>query len=216
MSSAEILGVALAFLGWILSIASCVLPMWEVTAFTDRSFITSEMTWEGIWMSCMFRSTGQIACDIYDSILDLKEVTQVARALTITSIVLGILGLFAAIIGAKWTTCLDEEAAKARMMIVAGVALILASLTQIIPVSWFAHDIVKDFYHSGAEVKGEKKEFGEALYLGWAAAVFLLIGGGIFVSSWHQKRQKKYGPPSKIYSQPKSVTPSDYDKRGYV
>lgn len=215
MPAAELLGAALALLGWISAFVSCVLPMWKVTAFTDKSIITTETTWEGIWMSCVFRSTGHIACEIYDSMLDLSGDVQAARALTVTAILLGIVGLCAAIVGAKFTTCLDEEAAKARMMTVAGVALIVASLAQVIPVSWFAHNIIQDFYSSEG-VREQKRELGEALYLGWAAAAFLLTAGSILLTSSSQKPRQKYRPPSKIYTQPQPVKPSDYDRGNYV
>ncbi|XP_004569630.1 claudin-4 [Maylandia zebra] len=210
----EILGVALAFLGWIFAIASCVLPMWKVTAFIQSNIITTETSWEGIWMECRIQSTGYMGCKIHYSMLDLSPELQAARALTILSILLGIVGLFAAFVGAKCTNCVDEKATKAQVMIVAGVNFILASLSQMIPVSWFAHNIMMDFHNSTGS--GEKKDFGAALYLGWAAAAFLLIGGAILLCSRPQKPQKKHGPPSTVYAQPKSVVPSDYDRKDYV
>uniref|UniRef100_A0A8C7CSB0 Uncharacterized protein n=1 Tax=Oncorhynchus kisutch TaxID=8019 RepID=A0A8C7CSB0_ONCKI len=49
----EILGVILAVLGWILSIVSCAMPMWRVSAFIGVNIITAQTMWEGIWMTCM-------------------------------------------------------------------------------------------------------------------------------------------------------------------
>uniref|UniRef100_A0A3Q3MPQ6 Claudin-3-like n=1 Tax=Mastacembelus armatus TaxID=205130 RepID=A0A3Q3MPQ6_9TELE len=143
----EILGVTLAVLGWISAIVSCALPMWRVSAFIGVNIVTAQMTWEGIWMNCVVQSTGQMQCKIHDSMLALSADLQAARALTIISIVIGILGVLVAITGAKCTNCVDEESAKARVMIAAGVAFIVASLTQLIPVSWSAHTIIVEFYN---------------------------------------------------------------------
>uniref|UniRef100_H2L717 Uncharacterized protein n=1 Tax=Oryzias latipes TaxID=8090 RepID=H2L717_ORYLA len=159
----EILGVALAVLGWISAIASCALPMWRVSAFIGVNIVTAQVTWEGIWMNCVVQSTGQMQCKIHDSMLALSGDLQAARALTVISIVLGVLGVLVSITGAKCTNCVDEEASKARVMIAAGVAFILASLMQIIPVSWSAHAIVTEFY-SPLIPEAQKREIGAALF----------------------------------------------------
>ncbi|RVE65135.1 hypothetical protein OJAV_G00133700 [Oryzias javanicus] len=212
----EILGVTLAFLGWISAIVSCALPMWRVTAFIGVNIVTAQVTWEGIWMQCVVQSTGQMQCKIYDSMLALSGDLQAARALTVISIVLGVLGLLVTITGAKCTNCVDEEGSKARLMIAAGVAFVSASITQLIPVSWSAHTIVMEFYNPLIP-EAQKREIGGALYLGWAAAGFLLIGGAILCSSCPKQAEKRYGPPSKMaYTQSRSAAPSGYDRRDYV
>lgn len=212
----EIIGVTLAILGWISAIVSCALPMWRVSAFIGVNIVTAQVIWEGIWMNCVVQSTGQMQCKIHDSMLALSGDLQAARALTIISIVVGVLGVLVAIMGAKCTNCVDEEAAKARVMIVSGAAFILASLTQLIPVSWSAHTIIMEFYNPVIP-EAQKREIGAALYLGWAAAAFLLIGGGILCFSCPPKPEKRYGPPSKmIYHQTRSTVPGSHDRRDYV
>ncbi|XP_008307049.1 claudin-3-like [Cynoglossus semilaevis] len=212
----EILGVILAVLGWLSAIVSCALPMWRVSAFIGVNIVTAQITWEGIWMNCVVQSTGQMQCKIHDSMLALSADLQAARALSIISIVLGVMGVLVAIMGAKCTNCVDEDAAKARLMIAAGVAFVLASLTQLIPVSWSAHTIVMEFY-SPVIPEAQKREIGAALYLGWAAAAFLLLGGGILCSSCPPQPEKKYGPPSRImYSATRSNAPSGINRRDYV
>ncbi|XP_076590983.1 claudin-3-like [Chaetodon auriga] len=212
----EILGVILAVLGWISALASCALPMWRVSAFIGMNIVTAQITWEGIWMNCVVQSTGQLQCKIHDSMLALSADLQAARALTIISIVVGAVGVLVAMMGAKCTNCVEEELAKGRVMIVAGVAFILASLTQLIPVSWSAHTIIMEFYNPVIP-EAQKREIGAALYLGWAAAAFLLIAGGILCSSCPPQPEKRYGPPSKtMYSHTRSLAPSGYDRRDYV
>ncbi|XP_068615845.1 claudin-4-like [Brachionichthys hirsutus] len=212
----EILGVALAVLGWISAIVSCALPMWRVSAFIGMNIVTAQITWEGLWMNCVVQSTGQMQCKIHNSMLALTADLQAARALTIISILVGIVGVLVGMMGAKCTNCVEEESAKARVMIAAGVTFILAALTQLIPVSWSAHSIIMEFYNPMI-AEAQKREIGAALYLGWAAAAFLLIGGGILCSSCPPQPEKRYGPPSKMmYSHTRSIAPSGYDQRDYV
>uniref|UniRef100_A0A673BRI4 Claudin n=1 Tax=Sphaeramia orbicularis TaxID=375764 RepID=A0A673BRI4_9TELE len=127
----ELVGVTLSVLGWLLSIVSCALPMWRVSAFIGANIVTAQVYWEGLWMNCVFQSTGQMQCKVYDSMLALPQDLQAARAaMTIISIILGVLGIMISIVGAKCTNCIEDEASKARVMIVAGVfiAIVLKQL----------------------------------------------------------------------------------------
>ncbi|XP_077421764.1 claudin-4-like [Vanacampus margaritifer] len=212
----EILGVVLAVLGWILSLTSCVVPMWRVSAFIGVNIVTALTIWEGIWMNCVVQSTGQMQCKTHDSMLALSGDLQAARALTVVSIVVGLVGLMAAMMGAKCTNCVAEERAKARVMMGAGAAFILASVTQLIPVSWSANAIISDFYNPVIP-EAQKREIGAALYMGWAAAAFLLLGGVFLCSSCPPQPGKRYGPPSKIiYPPSRSIPQSGYEQRNYV
>uniref|UniRef100_A0AAY4DE00 Claudin n=1 Tax=Denticeps clupeoides TaxID=299321 RepID=A0AAY4DE00_9TELE len=101
----ELVGVALSVLGWTLSVLCCALPMWRVTAFIGSNIVTAQVYWEGIWMSCVFQSTGQMQCKVYDSMLALPQDLQAARALTVVAIVLGALALMVSVVGAKCTNC---------------------------------------------------------------------------------------------------------------
>uniref|UniRef100_A0A8C4X9J0 Claudin 3c n=2 Tax=Erpetoichthys calabaricus TaxID=27687 RepID=A0A8C4X9J0_ERPCA len=210
----EILGVALSVVGWIASIVSCVLPMWKVTAFIGMSIVTAQITWEGIWMECVVQSTGQMQCKIYDSMLALPQDLQAARALMVITNVLAFLGILVSIVGAKCTNCIEEEGAKAKVMILAGVVFIIASIMELIPVSWSANQIIRDFYNPIVP-EGRKREIGASLYIGWASSCLLLLGGAILCCSCPPK-ETKYVPPRMTYSAPRSVAPSGYDKKDYV
>ncbi|KAG8008030.1 Claudin-4 [Nibea albiflora] len=56
----ELAGVTLSTLGWVLSVISCALPMWRVSAFIGANIVTAQVYWEGLWMNCVFQSTGQM------------------------------------------------------------------------------------------------------------------------------------------------------------
>uniref|UniRef100_A0A3B4XSH8 Claudin n=1 Tax=Seriola lalandi dorsalis TaxID=1841481 RepID=A0A3B4XSH8_SERLL len=108
----EVVGVTLSVLGWALSIVSCALPMWRVSAFIGANIVTAQVYWEGLWMSCVFQSTGQMQCKVYDSMLALPPDLQAARALTVVSIIVGIIALLISMVGAKCTNCIEDEGVK--------------------------------------------------------------------------------------------------------
>uniref|UniRef100_A0AAQ6AN55 Claudin n=1 Tax=Amphiprion ocellaris TaxID=80972 RepID=A0AAQ6AN55_AMPOC len=217
----ELAGISLSVLGWVLSIISCALPMWRVSAFIGANIVTAQVYWEGLWMSCVFQSTGQMQCKVYDSMLALPQDLQAARALTVVTIIVGLVSLLIAMVGAKCTNCIEEEAVKARVMVASGGAFITAALAQLVPVSWSAHTIVVEFY-SPIIPTGQKMEIGAALYLGWAASALLLIGGAILCCSCPPQEEKtmrySFHPQSRsAYSAaPRSVAQSSYNKRDYV
>ncbi|KAG8001813.1 Claudin-4 [Nibea albiflora] len=215
-SGLEALGVTMSVLGWLLAIVSCGLPMWRVSAFIGTTVITAQIFWEGLWMQCVVESTGQMVCKVYDSVLALTGDVQAARALTVLSIVMGILGILVAMMGSKCTNCVEDESAKVNLMRAAGVAFILASLTQLIPVSWYAHAIITDF-NNPTVFKHQKRELGASLYMGWAAAAFLLIGGSVLccISSPQPEERHKYAP-NMMHSHARSNEVSSGYRKDYV
>ncbi|CAN9501118.1 unnamed protein product [Ophioblennius macclurei] len=186
----EVVGITLSVLGWIMSIITCALPMWRVSAFIGANIVTAQVFWEGLWMNCVTQSTGQMQCKIYDSMLALPQDLQAARALTVVTIVLGAVAVLIALVAAKCTTCIDDEVIKSRVMISAGAAFITAAIMELVPVSWSANAIVVEFY-SPLVPEGQKMEIGAALYVGWAAAVLLLVGGAILCCSCPPKDERK-------------------------
>lgn len=213
----EIVGVILSVLGWMLSVVCCALPMWRVSAFIGNNIVTAQVYWEGIWMTCVVQSTGQMQCKVYDSMLALSADLQAARALVVVSIIVGILALLVSVVGAKCTNCIEDEATKARVMITSGAAFITAAVLQLIPVSWSANTVVREFY-SPLVPEAMKMEIGASLYLGWAAAALLTVGGAILCCSCPPNDKSKYPPQSRIaYSTHHSVAPaSTYNRRDYV
>ncbi|KYO40130.1 claudin-3 [Alligator mississippiensis] len=209
----EIGGVALSVLGWLGTIICCALPMWRVTAFIGNNIVTAQIIWEGLWMNCVVQSTGQMQCKVYDSMLALPQDLQAARALLVVAIVLAVLGLLIALVGAQCTRCVEDETSKAKITIVAGVIFLLAGVMTLIPVCWSANTIIRDFYNP-LVLDPQKRELGASLYVGWAAAALQVIGGALLCCSCPPKSEKY--PASKVaYSAPRSAVPS-YDKRNYV
>ncbi|XP_021042627.1 claudin-4 [Mus pahari] len=203
----QVLGISLAVLGWLGVILSCALPMWRVTAFIGSNIVTAQTSWEGLWMNCVVQSTGQMQCKMYDSMLALPQDLQAARALMVISIIVGALGMLLSVVGGKCTNCMEDETVKAKIMITAGAVFIVASMLIMVPVSWTAHNVIRDFYNP-LVASGQKREMGASLYVGWAASGLLLLGGGLLCCSCPPRSNDK--PYSAKYSAARSVPASNY------
>eukprot|EP00066_Takifugu_rubripes_P004943 XP_003968657.1 PREDICTED: claudin-4-like [Takifugu rubripes] len=200
----QMLGIGLGIIGWIGTIIACALPKWKVSAFVGPVIITAQITWEGIWMNCVVQSTGQMQCKVYDSLLALSRDLQAARALMIVCILIGILGILLAVAGGKCTNYVENESSKAKVIIAAGVIFIIAGLLCLIPVSWTANTVIRNFYDPLQPSAG-KKELGAALYIGWGAAALLILGGGLLCANCPPKDNS-----SAKFSAARSTAPKDY------
>lgn len=202
----QMMGTALCIIGWIGVIVSCALPQWRVTAFIGQNIVTAQTNWEGIWMSCVVQSTGQMQCKVYDSMLALAQDLQAARALIIISILIGIVGILLAIAGGKCTNCVEDEAVKAKIGVASGVIFIISGVLCLIPVCWTANTVIRDFYNP-LLVQSQKMELGASLFIGWGAAGLLILGGGLLCANC---------PPKDNYSAKYSAPRSSAPKGGYV
>ncbi|XP_035998509.1 claudin-4-like [Fundulus heteroclitus] len=187
----QILGILLSFIGWLGTIITCALPMWKVTAFTGENIITAREIWEGLWMNCVTKSTWQMQCRKHDSMLALPQDLQAARAIVIISVIVGVFGILMAIVGGKCTNCMEDEASKANACIVSGMIFIITALLILIPVSWSAHNIIRNFYNP-LVIASQRRELGPALYIGWVSAGLLLLGGGLLCSNCPPKNSRTY------------------------
>ncbi|XP_020785871.1 claudin-7-B [Boleophthalmus pectinirostris] len=182
-SGLQILGFSLALLGLIGLIIGTILPQWKMSAYVGDNIITAVAMYEGLWMSCAFQSTGQIQCKVYDSILQLNSALQATRALMIVSIIVTVAGLGVACMGMKCTTCGgDDKTKKSKIAMTGGIVLVIGSLCSIVACSWYAHDIIQAFYNPFTPVN-TKYEFGSAIFIAWAGAFLVIIGGGMLAAS---------------------------------
>uniref|UniRef100_A0AAV2J7D0 Claudin n=1 Tax=Knipowitschia caucasica TaxID=637954 RepID=A0AAV2J7D0_KNICA len=201
------LGFALGIIGFLGTIIVCALPMWKVTAFIGTNIVTAQVIWEGLWMNCVTQSTGQMQCKIYDSLLELPQDLQAARALIVISIIVSAMAVLLGVAGGKCTNFVEDPNAKSRVAIAAGVMFICAGVLILIPVCWSANTIIRDFYNP-IMINAQRRELGAALYIGWGTAALLLLGGALLCSSCPPKEGPEY--PVK-YSGARST-----DSRAYV
>ncbi|XP_065808822.1 claudin-9 [Labrus bergylta] len=176
----QLLGLVLAMLGWGFGVLVCAAPLWRVSAFVGGELVIAQVLWEGLWMNCLSQTTGQIQCKTYDSTLALPMSLQVARCVTVLSLLLCLLALLLGVAGAKCTHCMGDgnQASKARLARLSGVLFLVAGLAHLVPICWTAYTIIRDFYDPNVAAP-LKRELGPALYLGWGACVLLLVGGAL-------------------------------------
>ncbi|CAL8363515.1 unnamed protein product [Merluccius merluccius] len=197
-SGLEILGLLLTLLGLIGAAATTGMPMWRVTAFIGENIIVFETRYEGLWMNCFRQADIRMQCKVYDSLLALSPDLQAARGLMCCSLALGGLGLLVGLVGMQCTSCIqNNDRAKRMILVIAGVMVIAACVCVIIPVSWTGHVIIRDFYNP-LLIDAQRRELGEALYVGWVASAFLFAGGCFFACCNLQSEERP--PENYMYS----------------
>lgn len=215
----QMLGLGLCVLGWASAILVACLPMWKVSAFIDANILVAQTTWEGLWMSCVVQSTGQMQCKVYESVLALRGEQQAGRTLMVIGALLGLVALLVTVVGAQCTNCVRAGKVKAWIVLVGGALFVACGLLVLIPPCWFANIIITDFYDPTVPAS-QKREMGAALYIGWAASALLLLGGALICCSCAQKEHGSAFPVK--YSAPAPRRPTstanggEYDKKNYV
>ncbi|XP_045317092.1 claudin-9 isoform X2 [Leopardus geoffroyi] len=169
--------------------------------------------WLGTLVSCAL-PLWKVTAFIGNSIVVAQDL-QAARALCVIALLLALLGLLVAITGAQCTTCVEDEGAKARIVLTAGVLLLLSGILVLIPVCWTAHAIIQDFYNP-LVAEALKRELGASLYVGWAAAALLMLGGGLLCCTCPPPQIDGPRGPRLGYSIPSRSGASGLDKRDYV
>ncbi len=85
------------------------------------------------------------------------------------------------------------------IVLVSGGCLFLAGcLTTIIPVSWTAHVIIQDFYKP-LLIDAQRRELGEALYIGWVTSALLFSAGVILLCRHAPRTQDKQDMAAVLY-----------------
>ncbi|XP_068122250.1 claudin-8 [Hyperolius riggenbachi] len=222
----QIAGLVIALIGLVGVCAVTGMPQWRVTAFIENNIIVFENQWEGLWMNCIRQANIRMQCKVYDSLLALTPDLQAGRALMCIAVCLSFVALMIAIIGMRCTQCSgDNERTKGIILLLAGIIFIVAGIVVLIPVSWTANNIIRDFYNPLVNV-AQKRELGEAIYIGWTTAL-CLIAGGIILCCFCRPREKQYSytvPSKSVASAPvgggiirkTSKTSSLYSKSQYV
>nr|XP_020501943.1 claudin-17-like [Labrus bergylta] len=184
----EILAMILGFIGLFGTILVTALPMWRVSAFIGANLIVMEELWEGLWMTCYNQENFRMQCKEYDSVLILPTELQAARGLMCVSIVLVALSLSITGCGSrKCNCCGDDTKSKNITLALGGCLFLLSFLTTLIPVSLVGHTVIRKFYNP-TTLDSQKRELGDALFIGWATSGILLITGIIVLFSYSKRR----------------------------
>ncbi|KAM3935949.1 claudin-14 [Leptodactylus fuscus] len=193
----QLLGFFISLIGFIGAIIATVLPHWWRTAHVGTNIITAVAYMKGLWMECVWHTTGIYQCQVHQSLLALPRDLQIARGMMVTSCVLSVLACVVSVFGMNCTQCAKGPSSKKMIVILAGVTFLLAGLTCLIPVSWSTNNVVQDFYNPSLPY-GMKFEIGQALYVGFISGGLTVMGGIIFLFTACQKNihQVPYIHPS--------------------
>ncbi|NXL88021.1 CLD8 protein, partial [Alectura lathami] len=176
----QIAGLLVGGFGTVGTFAVTGMPQWRVSAFIENNIIVFETIWEGLWMHCIRQANIRMQCKVYDSVLALSPDLQASRGLMCAASVLSLLAFLVATIGMKCTRCQQSDwPAKGYILLAAGLLFLLSGTVTLIPTCWVANTIIRDFYDPVVNV-AQKRELGEALYLGWVSTFCLLAAGAIF------------------------------------
>lgn len=177
----EIVALVIGFVGLIGVAAVTGLPMWKVTAFIEENIIVMETRWEGLWMNCFRQANIRMQCKVYDSLLFLPPDLQAARGLMCSAVALTAIALVVSVVGMKCTKMVNHHArTKHIVLVVGGCLFLMGCVTTLIPVSWTGHVIIMDFYNP-LLIDAQRRELGEALYIGWVTGALLFVAGVILL-----------------------------------
>ncbi|NXS87041.1 CLD14 protein, partial [Erpornis zantholeuca] len=190
----ELLGFTLSLLGLIGALIATILPHWRRSAHAGANILTAAAYVRGLWMECVWHSTGVYHCQAHRSQLALPADLRAARAMMVISCLLSVLAAGLAVVGMRCTRCAEGSPAKASIAGAGGVGFVAAGLLCLIPVSWSTNDIVVDFYNPALPA-GMKYEIGQALYLGFAASALSMLGGALLCASC-PANEAPFLPPS--------------------
>ncbi|XP_072440472.1 claudin-14-like [Chiloscyllium punctatum] len=190
----QIIGFSLGLLGLFGTLITTILPHWHRRAHLGADIITAIEFMKGLWMECVWQSTGIYQCQVHRSQLALPPDLQAARAMMVISCLLSVLATCISVMGMKCTMCFKESSFKNNIAVAGGICYILAGIMCLIPVSWSTNDLIRDFYDPMIP-PAIKYEMGEALYVGFVSMSMTLIGGALFcLSCPQQKHSRPYEP----------------------
>ncbi|XP_023683352.2 claudin-14-like [Paramormyrops kingsleyae] len=172
----QLLGFFLGLLGLLGMVVTTLLPQWRRRAYIGSNIITATGYMKGLWMECVWHSTGIYQCQTHRSLLALPLDLQAARALMIISCVASILALALATVGMECTRLASHSRNKNTLAVFGGIGFIAAGLLCLVTVSWTTNDIVQQFYNPQLP-SIMKYEIGQAVYLGFISALLSIAGG---------------------------------------
>ncbi|XP_035522742.1 claudin-4-like [Morone saxatilis] len=190
----QIGGLALVMMGVLGVCLVCGLPMWRETSFVGANVVTAQSVWDGLWLHCVLQATGQIQCKTHTTSITMTPDIQAGRALTLLSIVAGLLGFIVTLIGGGVANCSDDppepleppttSSSRKKVLnlfkasLLGGALCVLAGILCLVSVSWSAAATIS-LYNDPLVVAALKREVGSSIYIGWASSLLLLLSGAL-------------------------------------
>nr|XP_009859999.1 claudin-1-like isoform X3 [Ciona intestinalis] len=178
--SISYLGLVLTLISTIGIIFTTIYREWKRNSVQASQQVLDRLySCEGLWVRCTSPTPGQFQCDDYDTaLLGLPPALQGMRAMMCISVLFIIVAVVCSIVSLPCTAALAEKQ-KLYASRVAGICAMLAGALCIASVSWYAANIVFEFWSFASINDPFKYEFGSALYVGWIAGGCALISGAL-------------------------------------
>ncbi|KAM7374431.1 hypothetical protein PAMP_007088 [Pampus punctatissimus] len=197
-------GLTLGMMGILGVCVTCGLPMWRETDFVGANIVTAQSVWDGLWLHCVVQSTGQMQCKRHTSTsITMTPDIQAGRALTLISIVAGLLGFIVSLLGGGVANCSgaspdpseppSTSSTRKKACLLGGALCVLSGILCLVSVSWSAAATISN-NNDPLVVAALKREVGSSIYIGWASSVLLLLGGALicFICGEKESSQPAY------------------------
>lgn len=217
LAGLQLLALVLGLCGVSGVLVATVLPNWKVNVDVGSNIITAVAQVQGLWMDCVWDSTGMFSCALKYSLLALPTHVQVARAAMVLACVLSTLGICIATVGMKCIRLGGDKDTKMQASFGGGVCLMSAGISGLIPAVWYTKESIATFQDLTIP-ESNKHEPGGAVYIGFISAMLLFISGMIFCTSCIKKSPEAwfYPPRQKHISTAKLEGNSAYNMKDYV
>ncbi|XP_053560600.1 putative claudin-25 [Bombina bombina] len=178
----ELLGLCLSFTGYICCLVSLFIPQWLTFS---SGMLVNESYLLGLWHICVSQDVGSSVCQEHGTLLELPLHIQMTRILVCLSVLTGTLGFMVSTPALTCVKCLDNSKhyVKRVISIVGGSLFILAGAMIFCPVSYFAHDVMQNFWDITLPKDFPRWEYGNAMFSGWVGGILFVAGGIILIIS---------------------------------
>nr|XP_056716793.1 putative claudin-25 [Euleptes europaea] len=208
---AQLGGIFLAFFGWVSSCVTTMVPFWKKLNLDLNVLEEWNM---GLWLACVIQEEGPLECKAYDSLLDLPLVFGLARILMIAANGLGFLAFFLSLWGLNCLKTRNKNTElKQKLGVAGGILFCLSGVITLVPVSWVAYNTVQEFWDETVPEIVPRWEFGDALFLGWFAGFFLIVGGLLFICSTGVPETHETPQPFASHPHPQAPKPPRLQNR---
>lgn len=182
ITALELMGFFFGLFGMLGTLVATLLPYWATSAHVGPNIVTAVVSMKGLWMECVYQSTGAFQCETYNTLLGLTTDLQAARAMMVISSIFSVMACAVSTIGMQCTICMDGSPIKTKVAGVGGFLFLLAGILSLIPVSRKTHELVQTFYMQNMPAS-LKFEIGDCLYVGLASSLLSMLGGGLLSAS---------------------------------
>lgn len=191
-SIVELVALIVGIGAWISSVTTTVMPNW--LTLSPELMELLEINEIGLWESCVVMDVVGTECHPIKVRRGLPPNLKLARICMCISNVLGILSILIAVPGLKLVKIgggSEGRQVKRGMKITAGVLGLMAAILVLYPVSLIGYETTVDFNAETVPDSGPRWEFGNALFIGWAAGFFHVVSAMLFFASSCGAEEKK-------------------------